>query len=274
MYPSKYDTARGQVRRTTIEAALLQAGEAGLRLTDLCHAVGLKDAAITWHLQRMSSVYWPRVPVARHRRIWHISHAAAADRHLQARRETPPARNASTTQMAEHVLQLVQQAGPAGIARAELAATLRVGRTALERAITTLHKAGALRRVPDPQGHHHNCCRFAAADPNAPPAKPVKPTFSQRRAKGLHPYIAASAVASRQVSPPSRSVQDGPAGLQGLVLKPGAKVTVVKHTDPRAEAAATALPLFSALSPGRYLDHDTAIARAYGGQQQPTNAGR
>ncbi|MBK9363029.1 MAG: hypothetical protein IPM99_18945 [Rubrivivax sp.] len=262
-------TRIGHARRAAIEEALRQAGEAGMRLTHLGAAVGIQEEALAWHLHRMPTAYWPRCAIPRRRRIWHIDHQAAADRYL-ATEARAPVYSKTFHALAADVHRLANQAG--GISMDEIMQALHVSVSAAEKALTILKRIGAIVTRRDPAGHHHNCRRHYASGTQLPPdLDRVKPRPQRQR-----PHVANLKPARVTVgpgitmTPPATSVANG---LDGLTLKPGAKVIVVRHQDPRATAAATAQPLFGALPLGRYLDHDSAIARAYGPRPQPT-AGR
>lgn len=254
-------TRVGHARRAAIEEALRNAGEAGMRLTHLSAAVGIQEEALSWHLHRMPTAYWPRCAVSYRRRIWHICHQAAADRYL-ATEARAPVYSKTLHALAADVHRLASK--PGGISMDEIMQTLNVSISAAEKALTILKRIGAIVTRRDPAGHHHNCRRHYHSGTELPPdLDRVKPRPQRQRPHVVSLKLARVTVGPGiAMTPPATSVANG---LNGLTLTPGAKVIIARHQDPRDRLADIVQPLFSALPPGRYLDHDSAIARSYGG---------
>lgn len=278
MQQAAHITARTAATMHRMEQAALGAGADGIRSDDLAALLGLSHN----HTRRLAHSH-PALVQARTRlhrdvRWFHAKHQADADAYVARINAIPtrPHGPSHATRLA--VVAEIERAGRAGIT--VLALQRRLGLSPCSVHDSTAwagrHAGVQKQRIRREVRFYGRDVDLAATRHSAKPAAGA--TTAQRAAKqravATAPRTRFVAGPSTQPSGPATSVEAVPAGLQGLVLKPGAKVTVVRHTDPRAEAAAKALPLFSALRPGRYLDHDTAIARAYGGHVQPTNAGR
>lgn len=275
--PPGSTNSRGNATRQRITLALEGAGRAGITSRDLAELVGVSDSTL-WH-------YLPHMPVAVQastrrmvdRRWFHARFAAAAQAHVERCDATPRVSSGPSLATRQAVLQHIIDSRAAGITLAGLA--LRTGLSTCTLHIITgwacrdqgVHK---LRRRNEVR-YYGPGVDMAAATRARYATVPAGPSPQQRLAKqrgveGNPRPTRHLAGPSKPCSTPAASVAHG---LDGLVLKPGAKVVVVTHQDPRAAAAATAQPLFGALRPGRYLDHDSAIARAYGPRPQHT-AGR
>lgn len=260
-----------------VEQAALGAAAAGIRTDELAALLGM-SINHTYRLARAHpALVQARTRLPRDMRWFHVHHQADADAYV-ARTDAVPTRPhgpSHATRMA--VLAEIERAGDTGITAAGLRLRLSLSTYSVHDCTAWAkreHGVQKQRRAREVRYYARTVDMLRAAQlRHARPAAGATAAqqAAKHRAVDHAPRARLAAGPSRPISAPARSIADG---LHGLVLKPGAKVIVAQHTDPRAAAAASALPLFAALRPGRYLDHDTAIARAYGGQAQPQTAGR
>lgn len=261
-------TKRGHATRERIDLALQGAGRAGITTLQLGELLGVSDSTLWHYLHELPFVHQALTRRAVDCRWFHIRFRDAAQAYV-ARSDALPTVSSGPSMATRHaVLKHIIGSGIAGVTLAGLA--LRTGLSTCTLHIITgwacrEHGVYKIRRMREVR-YYGPAVEMAAATRARYATVPAGPSAQQRMAKqhGVESTPKPRrhlAGLSKPCSTPATSVAHG---LDGLTLKPGAKITVIQHRDPRTATTATAQPLFGALPPGRYLEHDSAVARAYG----------
>lgn len=246
---------RGQAQRDALEQALLRAGPAGTRPCDLAAAVGITDTMVSWYLARVGFAYRAPARILARRLVFHVRWRAEADAYAEKVNAIPKRGNGPSEGLINAARQALQASGKSGLMLAEIAAAIGSAPASVLQALTALRRAGDVARSRAKTGaRRYFITGFEPASQRAPSVGKANGRASSR------PPVNSSWMPHRRApASPGSSVAEG---LHGLTLKPGAKVTVIKHQG-AAPASASAQNVFGAMRLGQYLDNDSAIARAY-----------
>lgn len=233
-----------------LEQALLAAGDRGAAAQDLAYT--LHQTPDRTRRQLLAAPWAQQAKATHHkaRRWFHQNHAAARLAYEAALRAPrgKPQRVSATTEA--HIIAIIHAAGPAGMNRRELHAASGCCASALQDALPRLAAKKAL--VEGVDDHARGVTGKRYWTPQHAPANPRRlRKLPTPRKPGLRPV--------QRMSPAATSVEQEP--VSGAAI-----VTVVKGHRARFERLADDPPpprVFGGQI-GRYLDNDSAIARAYG----------
>lgn len=231
-----------------IEAALLRAGDAGMRMGEIVAATGLSEGSIRWHAAHADFSVRAETKCGPRMRIYHRRHAAACEAYRLAADAIPPNRVGPSQASKLRALQAVVDSGRRGLRAADLAAHCRLGLHTIHSMMRELQVEHGVHTCVDPACHPYRTHRYYAA--------------------GVVPDVAPIVIA-KQAAPTARVPRKphiGPAALPGEAITTArTKWTIDRRVPgPRFADGNARLVFARELGVGRYEPADSAIARAYG----------
>lgn len=231
---------RGKFIREAIEAAHLKAGPAGMSLDDVCSVSGVSRRQVEHHMAKMD-LYRATTPRTSKRRTFHRLHEADGKAYVEAHSETKGSGPSVAT--CEAVYELIKCAGGLGINTPALMQQTGLAVSTMQFICAWIRKKHGLesRRDKHKTQGGSGPMRYWQIGMMPPAKKEKKPSLVMVKAQTFSELQPAQIINPKNVKP---TVIKTPVDMRFKVDRPES--------------------YFTAMKPGQYVEHDSAIARAYG----------
>lgn len=234
-----------------LEAALAAAGATGITTQQAATATGLSTDMAKFHLSRAAFAVRARTQAVQWARWFHVDHRAVAaayvaeqDARRYAKRWSPDTSNNAAA--------MLLRAGPAGTSLDGACAALGMARAYMSCVLAELARDGLCVTIKSRAGHKTYY---------APEHAPARGAMSAATRTRANERRAAAPRAARQAQQAAAAA--AAAAAQDVTYLPGWTYQRAAPVVDRRFSVETPEPFFSA---GRYVESDSAVARAYGGQ--------